>query len=94
VPTLVFVDEFNQDAMSQIAGRYLHTGSQLWVEAGMIHHMERPALHSPDGSECWYVFGREVTRDVRRFFQRNNWSAVAGLDTAEKRARFRTRFTC
>jgi hypothetical protein len=93
MPTLVYVDEFNQDAMSRMAGHYLRTGSQLWLEEGMIHRMAGPALFSPDGSEGWYVFGREVTRDVKAFFHRNNWPAAAGLDTDEKLARFRIRFT-
>jgi hypothetical protein len=93
MPTLIYVDEYNQEVMSEMAGRFLHTGSQLWLEEGMLHHMEGPALLSPDGGERWYVFGREVTREVTVFFHRNHWSVGAGLDTAEKRTRFRTRFT-
>jgi hypothetical protein len=93
MPTLIFVNEYNQDAMSRAAGSYLHTGSQLWLEDGMPHHMEGPALLSPDGAQRWYVFGRDVTRDVRALFHQNQWPVASGLDTAEKRARFRRRFT-
>jgi hypothetical protein len=91
--TLIFVNEYYQDAMSLAAGGYLHTGSQLWLEDGRPHHLEGPALLSPDGAHRWYVVGREVTRDVKTFFQENQWPVASGLDTAEKRARFRRRFT-
>jgi hypothetical protein len=93
MPTLIFVDEHNQDAMSHAAGRYLYAGSQVWLEDGLVHYMEGPALLSPDGAQRWYVFGREVTRDVTSFFHQNDWPVAAGLDTDEKRSRFRRRFT-
>jgi hypothetical protein len=92
MPNVVTVDESNQDAMSRKAGHYVYTGTRLWLEGETLHHIEGPAIVSPDGAERWYVRGKEVTRDVTAFFYENKWSVARGLDTEDKRSLFLARF--
>jgi hypothetical protein len=89
---LVVVDERNQDDMSRKAGCYLYTGTRLWLDADLVHRSDGPAAIFPDGLERWYVRGKEVTREVREFFQQNKWPFAAGLDDPEKIEQFAMRF--
>jgi hypothetical protein len=92
MPNIVTVDEANQDLMSRKAGCYVFTGSQVWLEDETLHHIDGPAVISPDGAERWYIRGKEVTRDVKTFFYENKWAVARGLDTKDKRALFISRF--
>jgi hypothetical protein len=92
MPTQVIVDEHNQDEMSRLAGIYVYTGAKLWLEGDRLHHMDGPALVSPDGAVRWYVGGKEVTRDVSTFFHQNKWPVAQGLDSQDKRTSFAAHF--
>jgi hypothetical protein len=92
---IIIVDEHNQDVMCRKAGCYVYQGARLWIDdEETLHHLDGPALVSPDGAERWYIHGKEVTRDVTTFFHENNWPVARGLDTPDKRSRFIVRFMC
>lgn len=85
-------DETNQDDMGRLLGYYVYADTQIWFEDGNVHRADGPAVISPDGVERWYVRGKEITIDVRSFFNEHKWSAKKGLDTPEKRAAFEAAF--
>ncbi|MFS8035734.1 aldehyde dehydrogenase [Xanthobacter sp. AM11] len=85
---IIVVTEENRDDMSRKAGIFLYAETRLWLEDGLVHRTDGPAIVSPDGVERWYVRGAEVTRAVKAMFSQNKWSLAAGLDTAEKKALF------
>jgi hypothetical protein len=89
---MIVVDDGNQDDMSRKAGCYLYADTRLWLEDNLVHRGDGPAVISPDGVERWYIRGKDVTRDVNRFFFKNKWPARQGLDTVEKKALFRVQF--
>jgi hypothetical protein len=89
---MIVVEDRNQDDMSRKAGCYLYTDTRLWLESGLVHRGDGPAVISPDGVERWYIRGKEITRDVNMFFFENRWPARRGLDTPEKTACFQTAF--
>ncbi len=89
---MIVVEERNQDDMSRKAGCYLYADTKLWLDGDIVHRGDGPAVIFPDGAECWYFRGKEVTRDVSTFFFQNKWSARRGLDTAEKVALFQAQF--
>ena len=90
--SMTLVDEANRDALTRLAGIYLFLDTRLWMEDGVIHRDDGPAIEFPDGALRWVVHAREVTREVNTFFYDNKWPIGAGLDTAEKLALFRARF--
>jgi hypothetical protein len=92
MPDIVIVDEANQDLICRKAGLYVFTGARVWLEDDVLHHIDGPALVSPDGAERWYIGGREATREVKSFFYEKGWSVTSGLDTDDKRALFISRF--
>lgn len=89
--TLV-VDEANRDDLSRKAGIFLYVDTRLWLADGVVHRTDGPALLSPDGVERWFVHGQDVTRAAKDLFRANGWSPAAGLDTADKKARFQAHF--
>lgn len=89
---MIVVEDRNQDDLSRKAGCYLYADTQLWLENGMVHRGDGPAVISPDGVERWYIRGKEITRTVNMFFLQNQWPARHGLDTPEKTACFQTAF--
>jgi hypothetical protein len=89
---MIVVDERNQDDLSRKAGCFLYSDTQLWLESGLVHRTDGPAVVFPDGAERWYLRGKEVTRDVKSYFFENKWSVTLGLDTQEKRRKFVSRF--
>lgn len=86
------VDDANRDDLSRKAGLFLYMDTRLWLENGIVHRADGPALVSPDGVERWYLNGQEVTRAVRELFMARGWPLAAGLDTAEKQAAFKAHF--
>ena len=89
---MIVVEDRNQDDMSRKAGCYLYTDTRFWLENDQVHRGDGPAVISPDGVERWYIWGKDVTRDVNNFFFQNKWPAQRGLDTAEKMTLFRVQF--
>lgn len=87
----VVTDE-NRDDMSRKAGVFLYCDTRMWLEDGVVHRTDGPAIVSPDGVERWYISGAEVTRAVKTFFSANKWPLAIGLDTDDKRARFASEF--
>ena len=89
---MTLVEERNQDDMSRKAGCYLYSDTRLWLENGVVHRGDGPAVIFPDGVERWYIQGKEVTREVKTFFLQHKWPVERGLDTPEKAALFSARF--
>ncbi len=89
---MIIVDERNQDDMTRKAGCYLYADTKLWVDGGLVHRGDGPAVIFPDGTERWYIRGKEVTREVKTLFFQNKWPLKRGLDTPEKRAAFSVNF--
>jgi hypothetical protein len=89
---MIVVEERNQDDMSRKAGCYLYADTRLWLENGLVHRDDGPAVIFPDGVERWYLRGKEMTRDINVFFFRNKWPVQRGLDTPEKIALFQGEF--
>lgn len=92
MPEMIVVEERNQDDMSRKAGCYLYADTKLWLEDGIVHRTDGPAIIFPDGAVRWYIGGKEVTRDVNSFFIENKWPVQKGLDTPDKLAQFQSRF--
>jgi len=90
---MMIVDERNQDDLSRIAGCYLYSGTQIWIDDGAAHRADGPAVVFPDGVVRWYLRGKEVTRAVNSFFYDNKWLPQKGLDTEEKIAQFQATFS-
>jgi len=90
--SMTLVEEANRDALTRLAGIYLFLDTRLWLEDGVIHRDDGPAIEFPDGAVRWVIHGREVTREVNTFFYQNKWRISSGLDTHEKLALFRARF--
>lgn len=88
----VEVTERNQDDISRRAGIYLYMGTKVWLEGKAVHREDGPAVVSPDGTERWYVHGKEITGAVKSLFRAQQWSQANGLDTLEKQAFFRSSF--
>jgi hypothetical protein len=89
---MTLVEDRNQDDMSRKAGCYLYADTRLWLENGVVHRDDGPAVIFPDGVERWYIRGKEVTREVKTFFLQNKWPVERGLDTPHKTALFSARF--
>ncbi len=89
---MTIVEERNQDDLSRKAGCYLYSDTKLWLERGIVHRTDGPAIIFPDGAVRWYIHGKEITRDVYVFFLDNKWPLAKGLDTAEKIASFQAHF--
>jgi len=85
---MLLVEDRNQDDLSRKAGCYLYVDTQLWLDDGLVHRADGPAIVFPDGATRWYACGKEVTREVTTFFIAQKWPVPAGLDTPEKRLRF------
>jgi hypothetical protein len=47
----------------------------------------------PDGTARWLIRGKDVTRDVNAFFYENKWPTDKGLDSPEKLALFKQKFS-
>jgi len=90
--SMTVVEEANRDALTRLAGCYLFLDTRLWMEGGVIHRDDGPAIEFPDGALRWVIRGREMTREVNTFFYDNKWPIKSGLNTAEKLAIFRARF--
>lgn len=90
--TMVIVDERNKDDLSRAAGCYLYSDTRIWVENGVVHREDGPAVVFPDGVFRWYLHGKEITRTVNSLFYENKWSIQKGLDTQEKLTLFREKF--
>ncbi len=90
--SMTVVEEANRDALTQLAGIYLFLDTHLWMEDGVIHRGDGPAIEFPDGVARWVIRGKEMTREVNTFFYDNKWPIKTGLDTDEKLALFRARF--
>jgi len=90
--SMTVIEEANRDALTRLAGIYLFLDTRLWLEDGVIHRDDGPAIEFPDGVARWVIRGREMTREVNTFFYDNKWPIRTGLDTAEKLALFRARF--
>ncbi|MFG1297436.1 aldehyde dehydrogenase [Xanthobacter variabilis] len=86
------VDDANRDDLSRKAGIFLYIDTQLWLEDGVVHRADGPALLSPDGVERWYLHGRELTRAVKALFSQQGWPLAGGLDTAAKQSAFNAHF--
>jgi len=89
---MIVVEERNQDDMSRKAGCYLYADTKLWLENGIVHRGDGPAVIFPDGAVRWFLRGKEVTRDVHVYFLENKWPLAKGLDTAEKLTAFQAHF--
>jgi hypothetical protein len=89
---MITVEESNQDDLSRVAGCYLYAGTKIWVEQGVAHKNDGPAVIFPDGVARWYIHGKEMTRDVNTFFYANKWALQKGLDTEEKLKLFQEKF--
>jgi hypothetical protein len=89
---VIIVDEINQDDMSRKAGIYLYVDTKLWVDNEVVHREDGPAVVSPDGSQRWFLHGKEMTREVNSYFYQNSWPVERGLDTPEKLAQFKSSF--
>jgi hypothetical protein len=89
---MIIVEEHNQDALSRVAGCYLYSDTKIWIEDGVAHREDGPAVIFPDGVVRWYLRGKEVTRAVNTFFYDNKWAVQKGLDTDDKLALFREKF--
>ena len=89
---VIIVDEINQDDLSRKAGLYLYVDTRLWVDNEVVHREDGPAVVSPDGSERWFIHGKEMTREVNSYFYQNAWPVERGLDTPEKLAQFKSSF--
>jgi hypothetical protein len=89
---LVVVNDRNQDDMSRKAGCYLYVDTRLWLDNGAVHRSDGPAVIFPDGVERWYIYGKELTREVKTYFYQNKWPLELGLDTPEKLTLFSSRF--
>jgi hypothetical protein len=85
---MLIVEDRNQDDLSRKAGCYLYVDTELWLDGGLIHRADGPAIVFPDGATRWYSGGKEVTREVTTFFIEQRWPILAGLDTLEKRLLF------
>jgi hypothetical protein len=90
--TMIIVEEYNQDDLSRVAGCYLYSGTKIWVEDGVAHREDGPAVIFPDGVVRWYIRGKEMTRAVNTLFYENKWTILKGLDSDEKIGLFRKRF--
>lgn len=86
------VDEANQDDMGRLLGYYIYVGSEVWFEDGEVHREDGPAVTVPDGVERWYIHGKEITVEVRSFFNAHKWNPKKGLDKPEKLAAFKEAF--
>jgi hypothetical protein len=86
------VVEKNQDDISRKAGVYLYMGSQVWQENNLIHREDGPAITGPDGTERWYINGKEITPQVKALFRENKWVLSKGLDTPDKVSEFKAKF--
>lgn len=89
---MTIVEERNQDDLSRKVGCYLYSDTKLWLEKGIVHRTDGPAIIFPDGAVRWYIHGKEITRDVYVFFLDNKWPLAKGLDTSEKIASFQAHF--
>jgi hypothetical protein len=86
------VDDANQDDMGRLLGYYIYAGSEVWFEDGTVHRADGPAVILPDGVERWYIKGKEITIEVRSFFNTHKWNPKKGLDKPEKLAAFQEAF--
>lgn len=86
------VEDKNQDDISRKAGIYLYVGTKVWRENNLIHREDGPAIISPDGTERWYVNGKEITPDVKALFRENKWTLSKGLDSPDKVSQFKDKF--
>jgi hypothetical protein len=89
---MIEVDEVNQDDMGRKVGYYVYVGTQMWFEDGQVHRIDGPAVICLDGVQRWYIKGKEITVEVRSFFNANKWKQKAGLDTPEKLSAFQLAF--
>jgi hypothetical protein len=89
---MVIVDDSNKDDLSRAAGCYLYSDTKIWIENGVVHREDGPAVIFPDGVYRWYLRGKELTREVNGLFYDNKWTLREGLDTNEKLALFREKF--
>jgi hypothetical protein len=89
---MIIVEERNQDDLSRLAGCYLYCGTRIWIDEGVAHRNDGPAVIFPDGVERWYIRGKEMTRAVNGFFYDNKWALQKGLDTQEKLKLFQEKF--
>jgi len=89
---MLLVEERNQDDLSRLAGCYLYTGTQIWVENGVVHREDGPAVIFPDAVVRWYVRGKEISRAVNTMFYDNKWPLAKGLDDSDKLALFTKTF--
>jgi hypothetical protein len=89
---MIIVDEANQDDLSRIAGCYLYSDTKIWIDAGVAHREDGPAVIFPDGVVRWYLHGKEVSRVVNNLFYDNKWPLKDGLDSDQKREVFRAKF--
>lgn len=90
--SMTLVEEANRDTLTRLAGCYLFLDTRVWMQDGVIHRDDGPAIEFPDGVVRWILHGRELTREVNTFFYDNKWPIKTGLDTPEKLALFRARF--
>lgn len=86
------VDEVNQDDMGRLLGFYIYVESEVWFEDGKVHRGDGPAVILPDGVARWYVHGKEITLEVRAFFNTHKWNPKKGLDRPEKLTAFQEAF--
>jgi hypothetical protein len=89
---VITVEESSRDELSRLAGCFLYSGTQVWIENGVLHREDGPAVVSPDGAVRWFIGGKEMTRAVNTFFYEKKWPLEKGLDTTEKLEQFKDKF--